>query len=88
MLRRPFFSVLPENSAASGGHIFSLLREKIWKKRALERFFIALSRPKAVSFCFTFYRYTVCSPNALRAAHSILYTEMSRRGKYLTYETP
>ena len=31
----------------SAGHIFSLLREKIWKKRALERFYSAYAPEKA-----------------------------------------
>ena len=42
-----------KNGVASGGHIFSLLREKIWKKRALERVYSA-SRLKNKSFRFAF----------------------------------
>ena len=51
----------------SAGHIFSVLAEKIRKKRPLGRG-IALTRRKNLSLRFTFYRYTVRSPNALRAA--------------------
>ena len=64
-----------------------LLREKIWKKRALGTRNSAYA-PENKSLRCACCRYTVRRLNALRAAHSILYAEMSRRGKYLTYETP
>ena len=53
-------------NCAFGDHIFSLLREKIWKKRALDAE-IALTRRKANRSVVRFFRYTVRSPNALRA---------------------
>ena len=62
-----FFLARQKNGAASGGHIFSLLREKIWKKRALERFYSA-SRLKALSFRSAFCRYIGRSPNTLWVA--------------------
>ena len=55
-------------TAAPRAISFPSCGKRYGRKGRWEQFFIALSRPKAVSFCFTFYRYTVCSPNALRAA--------------------
>ena len=71
---------------APQAHSFLSCQKRMGRKEALERF-IALTRLKAVSFRFTFCRYTVRRQNALRAAHSSMFTGMSRRGKYLTYES-
>ncbi len=49
---KPYF-FCAEAQNASGGHIFSLLREKIWKKRA-PGYEIALMRGKAYRFCVPF----------------------------------
>ena len=54
----------------SAGHIFSVMAEKIWKKRPLGRE-IALARLKAVSFRSAFCRYTFHRQNALRAGKAI-----------------
>ena len=47
----------------SAGHIFSLLREKIWKKRALERFYSAYAPEKA---CRSVLRVVVSFPSSKR----------------------
>ena len=79
----PFFAVTPQLSLR-GHTFFCLARKKYAKKRRWMRS-IALTRRKANRSVVRFFRYTVRSPNALRAAHLISYTEISHCGKYLTY---
>ena len=76
----------------SAGHIFSLLREKIWKKRALENE-IALTRLKIqfVTLCVLSFRFR--RQNALRAAlesgflsaRYAVQVALSAPAEYLTY---
>ena len=56
----------------SAGHIFSLLREKIWKKRALERFYSAYAPEKA---CRSVLRFVV--------ALSVVRTPFGRAAEFL-----
>ena len=80
-------------NCAFGDHIFSLLREKIWKKRARDAFYSADAR-KNNSFRCAYFRYTVRNPNALRATvqSGFLSARYTVRGvrlapaEYLTYE--
>ena len=61
----------------SAGHIFSLLREKIWKKRALERFYSAYAPEKA---CRSVLRFV--------AALSVVRTPFGRAAEFLLSEIP
>ena len=61
-------------NCAFGDHIFSLLREKIWKKRALDAFYRAYAR-KNNSFRCAYFRYTVRNPNALTGDRRIGFSE-------------
>ena len=61
----------------SAGHIFSLLREKIWKKRALERFYSAYAPEKA---CRSVLRVV--------AALSVVRTPFGRAAEFLLSEIP
>ena len=61
----------------SAGHIFSLLREKIWKKRALERFYSAYAPEKA---CRSVLRFVVTL--------SVVRTPFGRAAEFLLSEIP